>query len=94
VYVANWGNGAGTTVSVIDGRTCNGQVTSGCGPRCGTWTHWARDRRVAARRPLRRAADRGRGGPQTGQWVGRRTRRARCTRHRHRPGGDEYGRGA
>ena len=31
VYVANWGNGAGTTVSVIDGRTCNGQVTSGCG---------------------------------------------------------------
>ena len=31
VYVANWGNGKGTTVSVIDGRTCNGQVTSGCG---------------------------------------------------------------
>jgi YVTN family beta-propeller protein len=31
VYVANWGNGSGTTVSVIDGRTCNGQVTSGCG---------------------------------------------------------------
>ena len=31
VYVANWGNGAGTTLSVIDGRTCNGQVTSGCG---------------------------------------------------------------
>ncbi|HTA01565.1 MAG TPA: YncE family protein [Streptosporangiaceae bacterium] len=31
VYVANWGNGTGTTVSVIDGRTCNGQVTSGCG---------------------------------------------------------------
>jgi hypothetical protein len=30
-YVANWGNGAGTTVSVIDGRTCNGQVTTGCG---------------------------------------------------------------
>jgi DNA-binding beta-propeller fold protein YncE len=30
VYVANWGNGAGTTVSVIDGRTCNGQVTAGC----------------------------------------------------------------
>jgi DNA-binding beta-propeller fold protein YncE len=30
VYVANWGNGAGTTVSVINGRTCNGQVTSGC----------------------------------------------------------------
>jgi DNA-binding beta-propeller fold protein YncE len=31
VYVANRGNGKGTTVSVIDGRTCNGQVTSGCG---------------------------------------------------------------
>jgi YVTN family beta-propeller protein len=31
VYVANWGSGSGTTVSVIDGRTCNGQVTSGCG---------------------------------------------------------------
>jgi YVTN family beta-propeller protein len=30
VYVANWGNGAGTTVSVINGRTCNGQVISGC----------------------------------------------------------------
>jgi YVTN family beta-propeller protein len=30
-YVANWGNGTGTTVSVIDGRTCNGQITSGCG---------------------------------------------------------------
>jgi YVTN family beta-propeller protein len=30
VYVADWGNGAGTTVSVINGRTCNGQVTSGC----------------------------------------------------------------
>jgi YVTN family beta-propeller protein len=30
VYVANWGNGAGTTVSVINGRTCNGQITSGC----------------------------------------------------------------
>jgi DNA-binding beta-propeller fold protein YncE len=30
VYVANWGNGAGTTVSVINGRTCNGQVTAGC----------------------------------------------------------------
>ncbi len=30
VYVANWGNGAGTTVSVINGRTCNAQVTSGC----------------------------------------------------------------
>jgi YVTN family beta-propeller protein len=30
VYVANWGNGTGTTVSVINGRTCNGQVTSGC----------------------------------------------------------------
>lgn len=31
VYVANWGNGDGTTVSVINGKTCNGQVTSGCG---------------------------------------------------------------
>jgi DNA-binding beta-propeller fold protein YncE len=31
VYVANWGNGTGTTVSVINGRSCNGQVTSGCG---------------------------------------------------------------
>jgi DNA-binding beta-propeller fold protein YncE len=30
VYVANWGNGAGTTVSVINGRTCNGQIASGC----------------------------------------------------------------
>ena len=30
VYVANWGNGAGTTVSVIDGRTCNAHVASGC----------------------------------------------------------------
>jgi YVTN family beta-propeller protein len=30
VYVANWGNGAGTRVSVIDGRTCNATVTSGC----------------------------------------------------------------
>ena len=31
VYVANRGNGAGATVSVIDGGTCNGRVTSGCG---------------------------------------------------------------
>jgi YVTN family beta-propeller protein len=38
VYVANAGNGTGapgyglgTTVSVIDGATCNGMVTSGCG---------------------------------------------------------------
>ncbi len=38
VYVANWGNGTGTTVSVIDGRTCNGQVTSGCGQRHATVT--------------------------------------------------------
>ena len=30
VYVADWGNGAGTKVSVIDGRTCNATVTSGC----------------------------------------------------------------
>lgn len=30
MYVANWGNGAGTTVSIINGRTCNGQVTAGC----------------------------------------------------------------
>jgi YVTN family beta-propeller protein len=30
VYVSNWGNGAGTTVSVIDGKTCNAQITSGC----------------------------------------------------------------
>ena len=30
VYVANWGNGAGTTVSVIDGKTCNAHITSGC----------------------------------------------------------------
>jgi DNA-binding beta-propeller fold protein YncE len=30
VYVANWDNGAGTTVSVIDGATCNARVTSGC----------------------------------------------------------------
>jgi DNA-binding beta-propeller fold protein YncE len=30
VYVANWDNGAGTTMSVINGRTCNGQITSGC----------------------------------------------------------------
>jgi DNA-binding beta-propeller fold protein YncE len=30
VYVANWGDGPGTTVSAINGRTCNGQVTSGC----------------------------------------------------------------
>jgi YVTN family beta-propeller protein len=31
VYVANLGSaGLGTTVSVIDGRTCNGQVTWGC----------------------------------------------------------------
>jgi YVTN family beta-propeller protein len=30
IYVANWGNGSGTTLSVINGRTCNGQVTSGC----------------------------------------------------------------
>jgi DNA-binding beta-propeller fold protein YncE len=29
VYVADWGNGASTTVQVINGRTCNGQVTSG-----------------------------------------------------------------
>lgn len=37
VYVANLGNGAEygleTKVSVIDGQTCNGQVTSGCGHR-------------------------------------------------------------
>jgi len=38
VYVANWGNGTGTTVSVIDGRTCNGQVTSGCGQTPATVT--------------------------------------------------------
>jgi DNA-binding beta-propeller fold protein YncE len=38
VYVANWGNGAGTTVSVIDGQTCNGQVTSGCGQIPATMT--------------------------------------------------------
>ncbi len=31
VYVANWGNGAGTTVSVIDGAICNARITSGCG---------------------------------------------------------------
>jgi YVTN family beta-propeller protein len=38
VYAADWGNGAadqangkGTTVSVINGRTCNGRVHSGCG---------------------------------------------------------------
>jgi DNA-binding beta-propeller fold protein YncE len=30
VYVADWGNGAGTTVSVIDGRTCDATITSGC----------------------------------------------------------------
>jgi serine/threonine protein kinase, bacterial len=30
VYVANWGNGTGTTVSVIDGATCNGEVSTGC----------------------------------------------------------------
>jgi hypothetical protein len=30
VYVANWDNGSGTTMSVINGRTCNGQITSGC----------------------------------------------------------------
>jgi YVTN family beta-propeller protein len=30
VYVANWGNGNGTTVSVINGKTCNGQVTTSC----------------------------------------------------------------
>jgi DNA-binding beta-propeller fold protein YncE len=30
VYVANWGNGAGTRVSVIDGRTCDATVRSGC----------------------------------------------------------------
>jgi YVTN family beta-propeller protein len=33
VYVANWGDGTGTTVSVIDGRSCNGHVTSGCRQR-------------------------------------------------------------
>ena len=32
VYVADFGsNGEGKTVSVIDGRTCNARVTSGCG---------------------------------------------------------------
>ena len=31
VYVADWGNGTGTTVSVINGATCNGQDTAGCG---------------------------------------------------------------
>ena len=31
MYVADWGNGTGTTVSVIDGITCNGHDTSGCG---------------------------------------------------------------
>ncbi len=30
VYVANWGNGTGTTVSVIDGKTCNGLDSAGC----------------------------------------------------------------
>jgi DNA-binding beta-propeller fold protein YncE len=30
VYVADWGKGSSTTVQVINGRTCNGQVTSGC----------------------------------------------------------------
>jgi len=31
VYVADWDEGYGTTISVIDGKTCNGQVSSGCG---------------------------------------------------------------
>jgi YVTN family beta-propeller protein len=31
VYVANWGNGAGTTLAVINGATCNGHHTTGCG---------------------------------------------------------------
>jgi YVTN family beta-propeller protein len=31
VYVADWGNGTGTTVSVVNGATCNGQDASGCG---------------------------------------------------------------
>jgi DNA-binding beta-propeller fold protein YncE len=30
VYVANLGYGTGTTVSVIDGKTCNGPDSSGC----------------------------------------------------------------
>ena len=30
VYVANWGNGGGTTLSVIDGTTCNAENSSGC----------------------------------------------------------------
>jgi len=30
VYVANWSNGTGTTVSVIDGKTCNGLDSAGC----------------------------------------------------------------
>jgi YVTN family beta-propeller protein len=38
VYVANWGNGTGTTVSVIDGRACNGQVATGCKRRPATVT--------------------------------------------------------
>jgi DNA-binding beta-propeller fold protein YncE len=38
VYVANWGNGAGATVSVINGRTCNGRVASGCGRPSATVT--------------------------------------------------------
>jgi YVTN family beta-propeller protein len=36
--VANWGTGTGTTVSVIDGQACNGQVTSGCGQIPATMT--------------------------------------------------------
>jgi YVTN family beta-propeller protein len=38
VYVANWDNGTGTTVSVIDARTCNGHVTTGCKRRPATIT--------------------------------------------------------
>jgi DNA-binding beta-propeller fold protein YncE len=38
VYVANWGNGAGTTVSVIDGATCNARITSGCHRKPGSVT--------------------------------------------------------
>jgi YVTN family beta-propeller protein len=41
VYVANdgpGGNNSGNTVSVIDGATCNGEVTSGCGQTPATVT--------------------------------------------------------
>ena len=42
VYVANWGNGAGTTVSVIDGAICNARHHLWLRPQAGVNHHRSR----------------------------------------------------